>query len=156
MKIRRKRILKPLIQLYFLKNQFYKQFITFKNINTVILELKQALKILFLYNKKKKNILFIGFYYNKFIQNQLNHSFSSKNLYSETKLKINKFDLIVFNKTSVNDLKLIKKLKKLNIPIIIFGGLNKIGYDVSTSFNKKNLKTFNSYILFSVLTKYNK
>ena len=60
MKINRKKNLKPLVKLHFLKNQFYKQFFNFQSTtNTVTLQLKQALKTIYLYEKKKKkNFIF--------------------------------------------------------------------------------------------------
>ena len=62
MKIKNKKNLKPLIKLYLLKNQFYKQSSKLKSLNKTMLQLKQSLKIIYLYKqKKKKNLFFIIF-----------------------------------------------------------------------------------------------
>lgn len=156
MKIKHKKILKPLIKLHFLKNQFYKQFIKAKCVNNVTLQLKQALKIIYLYKKKKKPILFLGFPYNKFVHNQINHIFISKNSYLKNKDNLNykQFDLIVYNKTSNKDKQLLKTLENLNIPIVLFGDLNENGYNFNVLTKKKSIKNFNFFIIFSILTKY--
>ena len=57
MKIQRKKILKPLIQLHFIKHQYYKNFTNLKSIDNVIIQLKQTLKIIYWYEKKKKNYI---------------------------------------------------------------------------------------------------
>ena len=54
MKIKNKKNLKPLIKLYLLKNQFYKQSSKLKSLNKTMLQLKQSLKIIYLYKQKKK------------------------------------------------------------------------------------------------------
>ena len=156
MKINRKKILKPLVKLHFLKNQFYKQFFNFQSTtNTVTLQLKQALKTIYLYEKKKK-ILFLGFSYNKLVHNQTNHYFRSKTMYLKNKLGFDKFDLIVFNKSSYKDLQLLKILDKSNIPVIVFGGFGEKVYNVSILTKKKSIKNFNLFLIFSILTKYQK
>ena len=58
MKIQSKKILKPLVNFYFLKNQFYKQLFNSTCLNNLTLEFKNCLKIIYLYEKKKKNIIF--------------------------------------------------------------------------------------------------
>jgi len=154
MKIKYKKVLRPLIKLFFLKNQLYKKIVNLKSLNTLTLQIKKSIKIIYLYNKYKKNILFLGFSNNnKTIQNQLNHSFISKNMYLKNKINFNDFDLIVFNKTKTKDLLLLKTLEKLNIPILIFGDFNYFGYGFNIASKKKIIKAFNSFIIFSILTK---
>lgn len=153
MKIKNKKNLKPLIKLYLLKNQFYKQSSKLKSLNKTMLQLKQSLKIIYLYKQKKKKILFLGFPNNKFIQNQINCVFSSKNLYLKNKLNYKQFDLIVFNKTNSKDLFLLKQLKKVNIPLVIFGDVLNEEYCFSFSSKKNFTKNFNIFIIFSILTK---
>lgn len=154
MKIQYKKILKPLIKLHFLKNQYYKYLKDSDWLNTITVQLKQSLKIIYLYDKKKKKILFLGFPFNKLIHNQVNHCFSSKINYLKTNLKKKKFDLIVFYKTSEKDLVLLETLQKRNIPVIIFGDSGEKGYNLNTLTRKKSIKNFNFFVIFSVLTKY--
>ena len=153
MKIKKKKILKPLVKLYLLKNQFYKQTNKFKCLNKTMLQLKQSLKIIYLYKIKKKKILFLGFPNNKFIQNQINCVFSSKNLYLKNKLNYKQFDLIVFNKTNSKDIILLKQLRKINIPLVIFGDILNEEYCFNFSSKKNFIKNFNIFIIFSILTK---
>lgn len=58
MKIQYKKILKPLIKLHFLKNQYYKYLKDSDWLNTITVQLKQSLKIIYLYDKKKKKFFF--------------------------------------------------------------------------------------------------
>lgn len=106
--------------------------------------------------KKKKKILFLGFNYNKLTHNQVNSCFISKQRCLKKNLDYTKFDLIVFNKTSNQDLKIIETLKTLSIPIIIFGNYNNKGYNFNVLSTKKSVKNFNFFILFSILTKHKK
>ena len=53
MKIKLKKKSRSLIKLHLLKYQIYKDNLNI-NLNNVNIELKQALKIIYLYNKKKK------------------------------------------------------------------------------------------------------
>lgn len=154
MKIKYKKILKPLVNIHFLKNQFYKQVVNSKSLNTITLELKQILKIIYLYNKNKKKILLIGFPYNKVIQNQTRHCFSSKNLYLKKRFNFKQFDLIVFNKTNQKDENILSNFIKLNIPIITLGECYKSGYNLNIVCKKKSIKNFNFFLIFSILTKY--
>ena len=156
MKIQRKKILKPLIQLHFIKHQYYKHFTNLKSIDNVIIKLKQTLKLIYWYEKKKKKIIFLGFVYNKFIHNQINHVFSSKDLYKRNNKFFNNFDLIVFNKTSEKDEKILKNLTKLHIPIIVLGNLKDKNLGVNLSSKTNYIKNFNSFIIFSILTKFKK
>lgn len=162
MKTKLKQKSKLLIKLHLLKSQMYKNNfnISFNNIN---IELKQALKIIYLYKNKK--ILFIGFPFNIKTQNQLNQNFMSKiilnkklqnnelNSYVENK----KIDLIVFSQTLKNDFNTIEELKKFNIPLILFGNFdtNKFvqNYIINYSLKKNYIKKFCWFLIFSILTK---
>ena len=91
------------IKIHLLKNQIYAPFNIYKiDLNNTILEIKKALKVIFVYNKHKKKILFLGFPFKKDVHNQINHSFKTKNyhknffLTNEHSLKKN-FDLVVLN-----------------------------------------------------------
>ena len=106
--------------------------------------------------KKKKKILFVGFNYNKFIYNQVNQCFISKQRLLKKTLDYTKFDLIVFNKTSSQDFKVIKILTTLEIPIVIFGDYSSKGYRFNGLSAKKSFKNFNFFMLFSVLIKHKK
>ena len=169
MKIKLKKKSRSLIKLHLLKYQIYKDNLNI-NLNNVNIELKQALKIIYLYNKKKKNILFIGFPFTTKLQNHLNQSFMSK-IELEKKLQINNnkclsnnngkdFDLIVFNSTSSKDSKFMKELKKFNLPLILFGNFDSVldvnTYNVKVSLNKNYMKKFCWFLIFSILTKKSK
>ena len=156
MKIKQTPVFRPLIRFYFLKNQFYTQFGAVKSLNNLILHFKSCLKIIYLYEKKKKKILFVGFNYNKFIYNQVNQCFISKQRCLKKVIDYTKFDLIVFNKTSGQDFKIIKTFNTLDIPIIIFGDSNTKGYSFNVLSTKKSIKNFNFFIIFSVLLKQKK
>lgn len=163
MKLKKKS--RSLIKLHLLKYQIYKNNLNI-NLNNVNIELKQALKVIYLYNNKKKNILFIGFPFTTKLQNHLNQSFMTK-IELEKKLQINNkglshnngkdFDLIVFNSTSLKDSKFIKELEKYNLPLILFGNfdlvLNVKTYNVKVSLNKNYMKKFCWFLIFSILTK---
>lgn len=168
MKRKLKQKSKLLIKLHLLKYQMYKNNFntSFNNIN---IELKQALKIIYLYKNKNKKILFIGFPFNIKTQNQLNQIFMSKIILNK-KLQNNKLnlmsynenkkiDLIVFSQTSKNDFNTIKELKKFNIPLILFGNFdsNKFvqNYIINSSLKKNYLKKFCWFLIFSILTKTN-
>ena len=153
MKIKQKNVFKPLIKFYLLKNQYYTQF---DNLNNLVLNFKSCLKIIYLYEKKKKKILFVGFNYNKFIYNQVNQCFISKQRFLKKPIDYTKFDLIVFNKTSSQDFKVIKTLNTLDIPIIIFEDYSTKGYRFNGLSTKKSFKNFNFFMLFSVLIKHKK
>lgn len=152
MKVKHKKILKPLIKLHFLKNQVYKKAFDTKCLTNLTLHLKQLLKIIYLYNKKNKKILFLGFSESQFIKNQINHVFCSKQMYLKKKLNYKQFDLIVYNYTTIKDLMFWKNLKKLNVPVVILGNSDKENYYLNISTKKR--KNFNLFIIFSVLTKY--
>ena len=55
MKIKFKQTSRLLIKLHLLKYQMYKNYFN-TNLNDLTIELKQALKIIYLYNKKKKKL----------------------------------------------------------------------------------------------------
>ena len=162
---------RSLIKIHLLKYQMYKNYNKYffnSSFNNVIIELKQALKIIHLYNTKNKKILFIGLPYNKVLQNQLSHSFISKNFYFK-KISEGNYnlltgssvlhkspDLVVFNNTSEQDKSILTELKKLNIPLIIFGNLNKRNsknYNINTSLQKKRIKKFCFFLIFSIITR---
>lgn len=166
MKIKLKQKSKSLIKLHLLKYQVYKNYFN-TSFNNITIELKQALKIIYLYNKKKKKILFIGFPFNVNTHNKLNQIFTSKldfnkkfqnsGLNSLYYNKNKKPDLIVFSQTSKTDFKILKELKKYNIPLILFGNLNnnKIiqNYVVNGYLKKNSIKKFCWFLIFSILTK---
>lgn len=168
MKIKFKQKSRSLIKLHLLKYQIYKNNlnISLNNVNT---ELKQALKVIYLYNNKKKKILFIGFPFNTKLQNQLDQIFMSKidlkknlqnnNIYLSGS-NVKKPDLIVFNSTSLKDSKITKELKKFNLPLILFGSSDLVSnfktYNVKVSLEKNYIKNFCWFLIFSILTKKNK
>ena len=164
MKTTLKSPIRSLIKLHFLKHQMYKKksykYIRSAFVDNITIELKQALKIIYLYHTQKKSITFIGLPYNKTIHNKLNHSFISKNVYKKRNL-INdllliKPDLIVFNGSIENDTILLKKLEKLNIPLILFGDFPKINnktYSIQVSLKTNRIKAFCFFLIFSVLIK---
>lgn len=156
---------RSLIKLHLLKYQIYKNNLN-TSFNNVSIELKQALKIIYLYNKKKKKILFIGFPFNTKLQNQLQHSFMSKidlkkklqtsNLVlSDTETK--EPNLIVINATSKADTSVVRELKKFNIPLILFGTFDETltfkSYKVNIFLDKNYIKKFCWFLIFSILTK---
>jgi len=169
MKIKIKKKSRSLIKLHVLKYQIYKNYKKYffkANVENISTNLKQALKLIYLYNLKNKKILFIGFPYNKFLQNQLNHFFISKSFYTKnlltgnintlfnTKIFYKKPDLIVFNNTSVKDINILNVLKKLDIPLILFGDSNKLNintYQVQGSLKKNRVKKFYFFLIFLIL-----
>lgn len=168
MKLKLKTTTRSLIKLHIVKYQIYKNYNKYlfnanSNINNLTIELKQALKIIYLYNLKNKKILFIGFPYNKILHNQLNHFFISKNFYAKKMLTGNfdsslykTPDLIVFNNTSDKDLVILNVIKTLNIPLIVFGNSNKLNnknYNIQGSLKKNKIKNFCFFLIFSVLTR---
>ena len=160
MKIRKTN--KPLsfIKFYLLKYQFYKKV----NINKLIIDFKQSLKVIYSYHVQNKKILFIGFSFNKNISNQFSHLFISKNKYTK-KVLSNCFlkegenrsfpNLIVFNNYQLVDEKIIKETLKYNIPIVVFGDYSKQinFYNVQGNFNQKNFKKFVDFLIFSIIKK---
>ena len=156
MKIKQKKILKPLIKLHLLKTQIYKQANGLQSLNTSVLQLKQVLKIIYLYSKNKKKILFLGFPYNKFVHNQVNYLFHSKNSYLKKKINFNQIDLIVLHNTKDKDLNIIKNLESFNVPIVVFGNVQSKNYSFNVLTKKKSINNFILFIIFSILTKYSK
>jgi len=172
MKIKSTKKSRSLIKLHILKYQIYKNYNKYfsnTNIENLTIEIKQALKIIYLYHVKNKKILFIGFPYNKILHNQLNHFFISKNFYLKkmltgystsifnTKYLYKKPDLIVINYTSNNDLNILKTLKKTDVPLVLFGNLNNSSvndYSIQGSLKNKKIKKFYFFLIFSVLTKF--
>lgn len=157
MKLKNKLKVKGLINLHLLKYQVYKTF-TNSNINQIPIELKQSLKLIYLYNNKK-NIVFIGFPYNKTLHNQVNHVFVSKVSFFKKFQKKNfldDYDLIVFYQTLKQDYNLLKKLNHTSVPLIMFCNnynLKNKCYIVQNILKNKKLKVFVSFLIFSVLTK---
>ena len=128
------------------------------NLNNICLKmdgvskyLRQSLKIIYLYNLKKKRILFVGFSNNKFLITKLNQSCVS----TEMLLNINVscYDLIVFNGTKYEDNIILKNLTSLKIPLILFGTCNEKHYGVSGTFKNKNILNFIFFLFFVILTK---
>ena len=157
MKIKKKHQKISLINYSLLKYQIYNlnnlhdQNFKFYNTN---LELKQALKIIYLYNKNKKKILFVGFPFNQTIQNQLTHSFISKNRVSDTYKIFHLYDLIIFNYNNDKDTETVKYLKSFNVPLIVFGSKTNNVYKINGSFNTKTIKKFCLFLIFSVVKNY--
>lgn len=154
MKIQKKVKKNSLISFKLLKYQIYnirKNYL--QNINNLNLEIKQVLKVIYLYNIKKKKILFIGFPYNKFLSNQTNHLFLSKNMFLSNCNKLNNYDLIVFNKSQSKDEIIFKKFKSLNIPLILFGESNSKDYNINGIFSSKKSKNFCLFLIFAVIRK---
>ena len=171
MKIKINKKSRSLIKLHILKYQIYKNYNKYffnENIENLTIEIKQALKIIYLYHVKNKKILFIGLPYNKQLSNQLNHFFISKKIYLKKMMSNSTYlfktihlpktpDLIVFNNTSDKDLTILNTLKKSNIPVVLFKNLNKFSndfYNVNGSLKNKKIKKFYFFLIFSVLTKY--
>ena len=161
MKIKKKYQTISLINSNLLKYQTYKnlklqlQEFKIENINT---ELKQVLKIIYLYSRKRKKILFVGFPYNKFLINQVNHLFISKKLYnkvltSSANKMFNGYDLIVFNNFKLKDSVTVEYLRSLNLPLILFGECKLNSYGVNGSFKTEKSKNFCFFLIFSVLLK---
>ncbi len=154
MKIKKKLKKNSLINLNFLKHQIYNVNESYSNnfkINHLNSEIKQVLKIIYLYNIKNKKILFVGFPYNKLITNQLKHLFVSKNVIFNSSIKINNYDLIVFIKTKSEDETILKNLTLFNLPLIVLGNDNTSLYNVNGIFKSKKLKSFCYFLVFSVL-----
>jgi len=157
MKLKNKLKVKGLINLHLFKYQVYKTLVNL-NINQILIELKQSLKIIYLYNNKK-NIIFVGFPYNKISHNQVNNVFISKVLFFkkiQKKIFLDSFDLIVFYQTSKQDYSLLKKLNSISVPLIIFCNncnLKNKGYIVKNILKNKRLKVFVFFLIFSVLIK---
>ena len=126
----------------------------FKILNTN-LELKQALKIVYLYNINKKKILFVGFPYSKYVNNQVNNFFISKNKWCSNTVNVKMYDLIVFNCSKDQDKKILETLKDSNKPLIIFGKKTKKNYEVNGSFKAKSIQKFCFFLLFSIIKKVN-
>ena len=62
----------------------------------------------------------------------------------------------MFNKTSEKDEKILNNLTKLHIPTIVFGKLHDKNLGVNISSKTNYIKNFNSFIIFSILTKFKK
>lgn len=154
------------LQLHLLNHQMYSKnkklnFQTY--VKNLIFELKQALKIIYLYTKTKKKILFIGFPYNKSLHNQSIHYFMSKKLLLKN-TNLNKIyfkknpRLIVINNFLTSDEQILKKFEKQNIPIVIFTKncnniVNRKFYNVKIFSFKPAVKKFIYFLLFSILNK---
>lgn len=158
MKIKTKSKQFSLINYNLLKYQIYnfnkisKQ--KFKIVNTNI-EIKRVLKIIHSYNIKLKKIIFIGFPYNNSLTNQLNHLFISKNTLSKNYTNLTDYDLIVVNKSTYKDEKIIKNLKSYNLPLIVFGSDDNNYYNINGNFKSRTVKNFCFFLMFSVLKKSN-
>ena len=165
MKIKFKQKSRSLVKLHLLKYQMYKNSFN-TSLNNVNIELKQALKVIYLYNTKKKKILFIGFPFNIKLQNQIKQIFMSKIGFKKELLnnsayilgsKGKKPDLIVFNGISSDDFMITKELKKFNTPLILFGNYNQDSsfktYNVKVCLDKNYIKKFCWFLIFSILTK---
>ena len=156
---------KSLIKLYLLKYQIYKKLqVNYFNSNLYKLDvkLKRVLKIIYLYKKNKKKILFIGFPSIKNSDKQF--LFISKNHYLKKILgnSINIFfnkkkpNLIVFNNVLHKDFNSIKELKSFKIPLILFGNDTEIpcqNYKINANLNKNKFKKFCFFLIYSILMK---
>ena len=154
MKIKKKYQKVSLINYSLLRYQVYNSVRVFgqnfKSYNTN-LELKQVLKIIYLYNKNKKKILFAGFPYNQIVQNQLNHSFISKNCVLRNYKAFHLHDLIILNYNNDNDKEIVKHLKSQNVPLIVFGSKTNKVYKVNGLFETKTIKKFCLFLIFSII-----
>lgn len=156
MKIKKKLKKNSLISFNLIKYQAYKVKKTYSqkfNINSINLEIKQALKIIYLYNIKNKKILFVGFSYNKFLSNQTNHLFISKRMLLNSFNMFNNYDLIVFNKLKNKDEISFKNLSSLNKPLILLGKQDNKFYSINGFFSSKKGKNFFLFLIFSILRK---
>ena len=151
MKIKKRNKKISLINYNLLKYQIY-NIDNFKIVNTN-LELKQALKIVYLYNVNKKKILFIGFPYSKSLNNQVNNFFISKNKWCSNTINVKMYDLIVFNCSKDQDEKILETLKVSNKPLIVFGKKTKKNYEVNGSFKARSIQKFCFFLLFSIIKK---
>lgn len=154
---------RSIVKLNLLKHQHYKN--TNNSLKSFGLEelssqLKQALNLIFSYSLKKKKILFIGFPYNKLVHNQVNHVFVTKIFFLKTSFKSKKIckrcDLCVVNLTSKNQETLLKEVRSLNIPVVIFGNTNTRSHEsyiVQTDLKSGSIKNFWMFLLVSVLLK---
>ncbi len=162
MELKNKLKFKGLINLHLLKYQVYKN-LNNSSVNNISIELKQVLKIIYLYNIQKKRIIFVGFPYNKRAHNQLkNTTFMSKSLFIKKLQKQNasnlskNFDLMVFYQISNMDYSLLKKLNNIDKPSILFCKnceSNNINYKVTDVSKNKKLKLFIYFLIFSILIK---
>ena len=157
---------RSLLQTHLLSYQMYakSEKLSFKiDVKNLIFELKQALKVIYLYTKTKKKILFIGFPYNMLLRNQSIHYFMSKKLLLKN-INLNKVylkknpKLIVINNFSISDEQIVKKFEKQHIPIIIFiknrnDISNKKFYNVEIFSFKPAVKKLLYFTLFSILNK---
>ena len=159
MKVNKKIKKISLINYNLLKYQIYntdKIFINNFKINNTNLELKQALKIIYLYNINKKKIMFVGFPYNKVVKNQLNNFFISKNKLYSNLCDLDTYDLIVLNFSNNKDKKILERFKSSNLPLIIFGNNTNKTYNVNGFFKSKSIQNFCFFLLFSVIKKFTK
>lgn len=159
MKKNNKTKFKGLVNLHLLKYQLYKNLINY-DINQISIELKKSLKIIYLYQKKKKKIIFVGFPFNKILHNQLSNNFVSKPSFIKQLQKtknLSQFDLIVFYQASSKDYNLSKKLNNIGLPIIIFcnnnNGFENKNYIVKNILKNKKIKSFVYFFIFSILIK---
>lgn len=148
-----------LINSNLLKYQTYtKDYLRKYEVENISSELKQALKIIYMYNKTNKKILFIGFPHNKFLFNQTKNTFMSKNLYKklltlDSQKVCRDYDLIVLSSFKTKDKIILKHLKSLDLPLILFGVFDTEFYSVKGFFENKKIKEFCLFLIFSVLVK---
>lgn len=151
---------RSLIKLHFLKHQVYKKNQNYRfgsYIHNLPLIFKKILNIIYFYNKKDKDILFVGFNNNKVLLNQLTQKFITSSffpLYIKTVKKLP--ELIVFNTISETDLILINQLKHKGVVVVSFES------DVTTTFvelpqvgllNSNKVGKFYFFLIFSLLNK---
>ena len=157
--------MKSLIKLYLLKYQVYKdKTVDFFNSNLykIDIELKQILKIIYLYKTNKKKIMFIGFPLKKSISSQ--YFFISKKYYlkkmlgnnSYLLLKQKKPKLIVFNNVQKKDAIIVNELKNFKIPLILLGNTTKLeckNYYFNADLKSNKIKNFCFFLIYSILIK---
>ena len=148
MKLKKKYQSISLINFNLLKYQIYNnntnQLVQSAKIEKITVELKQALKVIYLYNLKNKKILFIGFPYRKGLINQVNHLFISKKLYYKSLGSVNSsmfanYDLVVFNNFKPKDKSI---FKSINLPSILFGSCDTDSYGINGFFKNEKSKNF--------------
>lgn len=185
MKIQNYKIKKyTLLKLHLIKYQAYKinlkNFKFFKFINNLELSLKHALNLIYLYHSSNKRILFVGFPYNKKLQNlnALRHTFIPKNLWIKglfsnknskvqttskqtTSFALNSIsktdpDLVVLFNISKTEQDILIELSTIGCPLIVIGNQipinvsNKI-YTVPGFFLKTNMKQLCFFLIQSIL-----
>ena len=160
-------------KIYFLKNK-KKTTKSIGNFTQIHSKLKFVIKKIYFYNKYGKVIWFLGFSSPKNYKTR--HIFLPKSVYIQGLISNNKFlnlivskvkktytltlskpDLLVIYGLDKNSALLVKEFNKSNIPVIVIGSTFsrfKCSILITINLNLKELHSFFSFIIHSVLKKY--